>query len=151
MSASVQQFQAQIDRVGLWAAMRWLNQQVPYRFTAIFRFDGDILRNVCLVDKENAEVTRCADQPVMDSYCIYIHRSSEQFRLEDSLSDKRVVDHPKRASYRCYYGIPLFDRDNRMVGTVCHFNADPIVLTDSIVSTLDDLGPVIADAAFTIP
>jgi hypothetical protein len=37
--------------------MRWLNDRVPYRFTAIFAFDVDVLRNICLIDKENQKST----------------------------------------------------------------------------------------------
>ena len=59
-----------------------------------------------------------------------------------------MADHPKRQGYQCYYGIPLFDRDNRMVGTVCHFDTEPVRVTDSVISDLDELGSLIADAAF---
>jgi GAF domain-containing protein len=150
-SALAQQFQARIDSDGLRGAMQWLNHQVPYRFSAIFRFDGDMLRNVCFVDKQNPELISCTDQPITDSYCIYIYRTSEEFRLEDSMRDPRVAEHPKRQGYQCYYGIPLFDRDNRMLGTVCHFDQGPILVTEAIVSTLDELGPLISEAAFPAP
>jgi len=76
---AAEQFQARIDSDGLQTSMRWLNQQVPYRFTAIFRFDGDMLRNVCLVDKLNSEITRCDDQPITESYCIYINHTRKKF------------------------------------------------------------------------
>src|SRR5271170_3082136 len=45
-------------------------------FTAVFAFDGDVLRNVCLVDKEDASVRNCGDQPITESYCIFIHRAA---------------------------------------------------------------------------
>lgn len=143
-----QQFDAKLRSEGLWSAMRWVNAQVPYRFTAIFRFDGDMLRNVYLVDKLNPEITSCADQPIADSYCIYIRRASKTFSVEQALTDVRVADHPKRQSYQCYYGIPLFDRENRMLGTVCHFDTEPIRVTETVVSTLEVLGPSISEAAF---
>jgi hypothetical protein len=133
---------------GLWAAMRWLNDKVPYRFTAIFAFDGDILRNVCLVDKDNPSITGCVDQPITDSYCIYIHRSGERFSVEKALGDSRVRHHPKRHSYQCYYGIPLFAADGKLAGTVCHFGILPIQVTGNVVTELDDLAPCIAEAAF---
>jgi GAF domain-containing protein len=150
-SVLARQFQATVDAEGLRAAMRWLNQQVPYRFTAIFRFDGDMLRNICFVDKQNPELIACTDQPIMDSYCIYIHRTGEEFRLENSIADQRVAGHPKQQGYLSYYGIPLFDRDNRMLGTVCHFDQLPVHVTEAIVSALDELGPLISDAAFPVP
>jgi hypothetical protein len=128
--------------------MRSLNDRVPYRFTAIFAFDGDTLRNICLVDKENANTTHCGDQPVTDSYCIYIHRSGEHFGVEDSMVDARVEGHPRRRAYHCYYGIPLFGLDGKLRGTVCHFDVAPVHVTDDVVTALDDLAPCIAAAAF---
>lgn len=134
---------------GLHAAMKWLNSQVPYRFTAIFAFEGDMLRNICLVDKENADVTECADQPILNSYCTYIHRSGERFRVDDARRDERVADHPKRYSYQCYYGIPLVATDGKMLGTVCHFDVNPQPVTEDVAAGLDDLAPLITEAAFS--
>jgi hypothetical protein len=117
------EFKGTLEADGLWAAMRWLNDRVPYRFTAIFAFQGDMLRNLCLVDKDNADITGCPDQAITDSYCIYIHRSSERFSVEDALLDRRVDGHPRQRSYHCYYGIPLMGPDGNLLGTVCHFDS----------------------------
>ncbi len=128
--------------------MRWLNDRVPYRFTAIFAFDGDLLRNILLVDKENPSITNCPDQPIMDSYCIYIRRSSESFTLTEARLDPRVEGHPKRNSLQCYYGIPLFGAGGNLLGTVCHFDVAPVRVTEEVVSALDDLAALIARVAF---
>jgi GAF domain-containing protein len=141
-------FRATVKSGGLWSAMRWLNGRVPYRYTAIFAFDGDTLRNICLVDKENASVSRCADQPITESYCIYIHRSPEPFGVEEALLDQRVEGHPKQRSYQGYYGVPLFGPDGKLLGTVCHFDVSPLHVTEDVVTVLDDLAPFIAEAAF---
>jgi GAF domain-containing protein len=133
---------------GLRAAMQWLNDRVPYRFTAIFAFDGDMLRNICLIDKENQDTATCSDQPITESYCMYIHRSHETFSVEETLLDGRVTLHPKRQSVQCYYGSPLFDSKGRILGTVCHFDNMPIPVTEDVATVLDELAPLIADAAF---
>jgi len=133
---------------GLQVAMRWLNSRVPYRFTAIFAFDGDMLRNVCFVDKEDPDVTTCMDQPILDSYCTYIHRSGKTFSVERASTDGRVVGHSKRESYQCYYGVPLFDANGKILGTVCHFDIQPQSVIEDVATTLDDLAPVISEAAF---
>jgi GAF domain-containing protein len=129
--------------------MRWLNAKVPYRYTAVFAFEGETLHNICLVDKENTDITSCGDQPITGSYCIYIHRSGERFSVEDASQDRRVGDHPKRKSYQCYYGIPLLAPDGKLLGTVCHFGVSPLPVTEDMVTALDDLAPSIAEAAFT--
>jgi hypothetical protein len=46
MTSISEKFKKILAPGGLEAAMRWLNDRVPYRYTAIFAFEGDILRNV---------------------------------------------------------------------------------------------------------
>ena len=142
-----QEFRDAIRTEDLHAAMRLLNRQVPYRFSAVFRFEKDILRNICLIDKYDRDVTRCEDQPICDSYCIYIHRSGERFTVEESTTDSRVDGHPKCRSYQSYYGVPLFSAAGHLWGTACHFDTLPVRVTDEIVSMLDDVAPLIASAA----
>ena len=143
------EFKVTLKADGLLTAMRWLNDRVPYRFTAIFAFDGDLLRNICLVDKENQDITSCADQPIAQSYCMYIQRSRKLFAVQDASQDERVATHPKRQNVQCYYGIPLYDDSGQLLGTVCHFDSMPVRVTDEVATALDDLAPVIAEAAFS--
>ena len=143
-----EQFKSALEAGGLEAAMRWLNDRAPYRYTAIFAFEGEMLRNICLIDKENLSITNCSDQPITESYCMYIHRSRERFNVEQSLLDKRVEEHPKRRNVQCYYGIPLFGADGTMLGTVCHFDSSPVRITEAVAEALDDLAPSIVKAAF---
>ena len=49
-----------------------------------------------LIDKENQSTTKCSDQPITKSYCLYVRRSGERFSLEEASLDKRVALHPKR-------------------------------------------------------
>jgi len=149
VSSIAEKFKIALNAGGLWAAVRWLNDRVPYRFTAIFAFDGDMLRNICLVDKENEKITNCSDQPITESYCMYIHRSAEPFSVEEASRDMRVAAHPKRRNVQCYYGIPLFGSTGEMLGTVCHFDSMPVRVTEDVATVLDDLAPLIAEAAFS--
>jgi hypothetical protein len=148
MAAIAEQFKTTLKADGLEAAMRWLNDRVPYRYTAIFAFDGEMLRNICLIDKNNSKITNCSDQPITESYCMYIRRSRERFNVEHALLDKRVEEHPKRRSVQRYYGIPLFGTKGKMLGTVCHFDSMPVRVTEEIAEELDDLAPLIVEAAF---
>jgi hypothetical protein len=148
MTGIAEQFTSALEAGGLNTAMRWLNDRVPYRYTAIFAFEGEMLRNVCLIDKENLNITNCANQPITGSYCMYVHRSRERFNIEQSLLDKRVAEHPKRRNVQCYYGIPLFGSQGQMLGTVCHFDSMPLPVTESVAEALDDLAPLIVKAAF---
>ena len=115
MSSIAGKFKMTLEADGLWAAMRWLNDRVPYRFTAIFAFDRDMLRNICMIDKQNQNITKCSDQPITESYCLYVRRSGERFSVEEAPLDGRVAGHPKRQSFQCYYGIPLFSSKGKML------------------------------------
>ena len=148
MAGAAKTFQTILRAEGLFAAMRWLNDRVPYRYSAIFRFDGEMLRNICLIDKNNPNISNCPDQAITESYCMYIRRSGQAFAVEEALQDKRVEGHPKRRSVQCYYGIPLYGAKGRVLGTVCHFDNLPVRVTEEIASALDDLAPLITDAAF---
>lgn len=79
---------------------------------------------------------------------MYVHRSGEKFSVEASLVDRRVAVHPKRPLVQCYYGIPLFDSERRVLGTVCHFGNSPVRVTEEVATVLDDLAPLITEAAF---
>ena len=148
MSSVATIFRANLESHGLWEAMRELNATVPYRYTAIFAFDGDMLHNVCLIDKTDQNITKCSDQPITESYCMYIHQSHERFSVEEAPMDQRVAVHPKRHKFQSYYGIPLFGSKGKMLGTVCHFDTMPVRVTDEVATALDDVGPLIAEAAF---
>jgi GAF domain-containing protein len=150
VTETIKRFEAILRAEGLFAAMRWLNERVPYRYSAVFGFDGDRLHNICLIDKENPNISKCPDQPITDSYCMYIQRSGDRFSVETALKDSRVAGHPKQRSFQCYYGIPLYGPDGQMLGTVCHFDGLPIRVTEEIASALDEVGPLIADAAFSV-
>lgn len=150
MVSIAQKFKGILAAGGLRAAMRWLNDRVPYRYTAIFAFEGEMLRNICLIDKQNSNITNCSDQPITESYCMYIHRSGEHFKVEESALDQRVEEHPKRGSIHCYYGIPLVSAEGKMLGTVCHFDLMPVRVPEAVAQALDDLAPLITEAAFGV-
>ena len=140
-----ERFRALVRAGGLPAGLRALNTAVPYRYSAVFRFDGDMLRNVCLVDKLDPSVMRCADQPISESYCIYIQRSRRRFSVENAGSDHRVASHPKRTDFQSYYGVPIIGTDGRLIGTVCHFDVNPVLVTDEVVRGLDEVAETIAE------
>ncbi len=149
MQSATQHFKATLNEDGLLGAMRWLNSTVPYRYSAIFGFDGDTLKNLCLIDKAAPSVTQCDSQSISESYCLYIHRTPATFALEDAVHDTRVDGHPKQQLFQSYYGVPLFDDRGELRGTVCHFDAAAQPASREMAEILDDLAPHIAAAAFT--
>jgi hypothetical protein len=85
-----------LSQDGTRAAVIFLNELTKHRFTALYRFDGDILHNLYFYDCENPEAHSSPDIPVMASYCVFVRDSGAHFETQDSLRDDRVHNHPKR-------------------------------------------------------
>ena len=127
VSSLVGEFKTTLKADGLRAAMRRLNDRVPYRFTAIFAFDGDMLRNICLIDKTNQSITNCSDQPITESYCMYIHRSGERFSVEESsrwTNESQLI--PSVKVFSVTTAFHCLAPKGKMLGTVCHFDNTPV-------------------------
>lgn len=143
---AVSTFRQLLRTEGVRAALRFLNSISTHRFTALFRFEGDTLRNLHLIDRDNPQVERCPDLPVLESYCVYVRNSAKPFLVDDSLHDERVEGHPKRKVVQSYCGIPLIDDDGTLFGTICHFDFNPIPFTRDEAFLLDEVAPFLIDA-----
>lgn len=110
---------------GIRAGLIYLNRLTTHRFSALYRFDGNMLKNLFFHDKENPAQESAPEIPVLASYCVFVRDSGRQFSVENSIIDERVADHPKKLEIKSYCGVPLLDRFGRMLGTMCHFDVEP--------------------------
>ncbi|HET6230367.1 MAG TPA: GAF domain-containing protein [Longimicrobiaceae bacterium] len=131
---------------GVRAALCYLNAQSLHRFTAVFRFEGGTLRNLHLIDRDDPAVERSADQPVLDSYCMFVRQTAERFTTENSVRDPRVAGHPKQNVVRSYCGVPLMEEDATLFGTICHFDYEPIPFGEDEVYLLETIAPLLIRA-----
>ena len=115
---------------GIRAVLIYLNGLTEHRFTALYRFDVEQLKNAYFFDRERPEVDNCPDIPIMASYCAFIRNSGNTFVTMDSIVDERVAGHPKRLEVRSYCGVPLVGENGRAFGTICHFDASPLSISD---------------------
>lgn len=129
---------------GVRSVLIYLNGLTDHRFTAMYRFDTEQLRNLYFYDRERPEVETCPDIPVLASYCVFVRDSRHTFVTPDSVADGRVGSHPKRLEVRSYCGVPLVDEAGRMFGTVCHFDTRPLPISDENVSLMEALAPILA-------
>ncbi len=107
---------------GVAAALRFLNNRTSHRFTAIFEFDAEMLRNLHLVDAEQPEVKTGKDLPLSQAYCSIIAESARTFTTADSRRDDRLRNHAARDTLISYCGVLLRDEDGHHFGTLCHFD-----------------------------
>ncbi|HEX8835170.1 MAG TPA: GAF domain-containing protein [Abditibacteriaceae bacterium] len=139
-------FRETLQRDGVRAALRFLNSVSTHRFTALFQFEGGTLRNLHLVDRDDPAIERSPDLPVLESYCVYVRNTAKSFSTGDSTNDARVEGHPKQQIVQSYCGIPLFNEDGSMFGTLCHFDYAPIPFSNEEAGLLDAVAPLLIKA-----
>lgn len=122
---------------GVRAMLIFLNGLTDHRFSALYLFDAERLKSLYFYDRERPAIDTCPEIPVMASYCVFVRNSGSKFSMADSLDDARVAGHPKRLEIRSYCGVPLVDESGRMVGTICHFDARPLPISDQNVSLME--------------
>lgn len=140
---AVQRLRALMREGNVRGALALLNARTGHRFTSLYRFDDDTLRNVWFYDCEQPERETIEDIPVLASYCVFVREGQATFRVHDADADARVAEHPKREQIRAYCGVPLLDDMGRMFGTICHFDFRPIAISDENVALMEALAPML--------
>jgi len=123
-AGDVDAFLASLGERGLRGALWFLNARTPHRFTGVFRFDGDMLRSVALVDKWDPNVERGQDAPLASAYCAHLSREGEPLLVENGATDPRVPWMAK-SEFVSYCGAPIRDRAGEPWGALCHFDTAP--------------------------
>ncbi len=113
-----------LARDGLPGLVAALNADVPYRFTGIFVQDGTQLRNVALFDKMTKSPPLWEPFPLIDSFCSLTLESAAPLVIGHAETDERadVRGHRAAAKVQSYCGIPVFDAEGEVTGTLCHFD-----------------------------
>lgn len=131
------ELRAAYSRKGVRGALEYLNSRTEQRFTSLYRFDGETLRNITFYDREQPGVESCEDIPVMASYCVFVRDSGTMFMTGDAEHDARTTNHPKSRTLQSYCGVPLLDRDGKMFGTICHFDFKPGRINETDVALME--------------
>lgn len=112
------------------AALAYLNKGVPHRYTAVYRFDGDLLRNVLLCDKlDQVRPDFLLAVPFKHSFCQFVLRD-QAFRTEDSRKDRRLDGNPYQGVVISYHSVPLTLDEGSLWGTLSHFDMHSLALPD---------------------
>lgn len=141
LTAALEGVRRLLDEGDLRGAIILLNSLTSHRFTSLFRFDGEMLRNVVFFDRENPLHEHVDDVPVTASYCVFVRDGEGTFTVPDAACDPRVDGHPKQPVFRSYCGVPLIDAYGRMFGTICHFDFDPRPVEPATVALLESVAP----------
>ncbi|MDM0103298.1 guanylate cyclase [Variovorax sp. J22R24] len=113
------------------AALAYLNDGVPHRFTAVYRFAGPILHNVFLHDKAGRmRPDFLAVVPFSRSFCQFVVKD-RSFRTDNSVADPRLFGHALRGIVISYHSVPVLDHaSGELWGTLSHFDMRHLTLPD---------------------
>lgn len=128
--ADVQAFETVLDGIGIQAALRFLNQRTPHRFTAIYRFDDDHLITEHLYDREDPSAGLTAPVPIVDTYCSLVREAAGSVAISNAAMDERLTGHKERGHTLSYAGACIPGADGSPVGSLCHFDLRPHVFSD---------------------
>jgi hypothetical protein len=147
--ASTESFQVAsvLETHGLHAALHLLNQRTPHRFTGVYRYDGDMLRNVMLFDQHAPELLFGGDAPLGETYCALVPQHGGALEFADARADTRVVERSAVTPVISYCGVQLFDDEGAPFGTLCHFDMLPCEQRIGDIEMLAGLAPQLARAA----
>ncbi|MDB5778652.1 MAG: guanylate cyclase [Polaromonas sp.] len=138
------QFRLAFERGGLLGALGYLNARTSFRFTAIYRLDGQMMRNIHLYDRLGEYPVSLSEVPLGESFCQFVLRNNG-FSTADSAGDARLDGHPQQGVMNSYFGLPLSRRAGTIYGTLCHFDVEPMMLPDSEIFLLEAVSPVLMD------
>ena len=88
--------------------------------------------------------------PLERSVCQYVVATGTSLALEDARVDPIFKNHPAvlDGTLVAYLGVPLVDRDDNAIGTLCVFDTKPRMWSTGHVQVLSDLAEIAADRMF---
>jgi GAF domain-containing protein len=142
---NLQSFSAVLHANGPAAALAYLNEGVPHRYTSVYRFAGLKLQNVLLHDKAGEmRPDYLVTVPFDQSYCQYVRRDSA-FRTSDSSADRRLDGHPYQGVVVSYHSVPLVTAAGELWGTLSHFDMVALPLSDDEFELLQAAAKVLPE------
>jgi hypothetical protein len=121
MQREIGEFEDALHRRGVQAALQYLNSRTPHRYTGIFRFDGDTLRNEALFDRYESTLTKGTDAPMEATYCSLVGRQQAALEINDATTDPRVKD-IINTPVVSYCGVLIRDSEGKPFGSLCHYD-----------------------------
>lgn len=104
----------------IYAALEYLNHRTPHRYTGVFRFDGDMLRNELLFDRNQVAVRQGADVPLAATYCSLVGRQEAPVNILNAAEDPQA--HGIETTVISYCGVLIRTDRGQAYGTLCHYD-----------------------------
>ncbi len=116
----LESFENLLKESGIHDALGFLSHRTPHRYTGIYQFDGDTLRNLAMYDCYDPTVENGDDAPMASTYCSLV-QTRAQLEIMDAAHDDRVkgiIITPVVS----YCGVLIRDAAGKPFGTLCHFD-----------------------------
>ena len=126
---------------GLQGALGYLNSRTMLRFTAIYRFEGQMVCNIFLYDRLGENPTHLVETPLGESFCQFVLRD-QGFSTFNSAGDTQLPGHPYQGVLNSYFGLPLSRKAGTIYGIFCHFDTEPMEIPDSEIPLLEAVSVV---------
>ncbi len=130
---------------GVQSSLQYLNSLTQHRYTGLFLFDGERLKNTYIHDRQATVQSLFPEMAANYSYCLTVKKSGQPFRVVNAPQDERLVGHPSRDSVKSYCGAPLRDLQGEVFGTVCNFSLDPCHSGDEEIPLLEGFAAVLLE------
>jgi len=127
---------------GVMPALDWLNERTNYRYTGIYKYDGDVMRAVHVFDRHAEHRTWLRAVPLNRSFCRYVLQHGE-FLTTSASQDPRLGGHPYEGLVESYYGRLLRREDGAPYGTFIHFDMEPRVIAPRELGFLQEAVPLL--------
>ena len=131
---------AQADR-GIRGALELLNGRTSYRFTAIYKLVGSVLRAEYAYDRACEYRTWLMVIPLEGSFCQYAIDSGE-FITTCVSTDSRLAKRPYAGMVEAYYGQLLVRPDGTPYGTFIHFDLESRSISTDEIEFLREAVPL---------
>ena len=129
---------------GVLPGLALLNDRTDYRYTGIYKFDGDVMRAVHVFDRLAEHRTWLRAVPLNRSFCRYVLQQGE-FVTASASQDRRLGSHPYDGLVESYYGRLLERADGTPYGTFIHFDMEPRLIAARELGFLQEAVPLLVN------
>lgn len=137
-----------LHQQGVHAALGFLNQRTPHRYTGIYRFERGLSRNAVLFDRYDPSVTSGEDVPLAQAFCALVGREQASVQILDATLDARALDIDTLVVSYC--GVLIRNRQGQAFGTLCHYDLELCQEWSSQVPLLEAAAPLLYQALHPI-
>lgn len=103
-----------------------------------------MVRTICLFDRNGKKVPSSPTGRLDDTLCQFVTETAN-FITTESASDERLAGFENRGAMDSYVGLPLLREPGDIYDTLCHFDPEARLISDSEVLFLQVVAVLLMD------